>query len=194
MLNKLYYVFGVDTGCFYNDDEFKLDLQLNSLRGLRTYIKKQTNTTNDTKAEIKIINQQIKDYKNKLKQTLADNVDTVRTARYDRFFDKDGEPALSRRVSIFDSVLTRTFGLKEREFNDEIMIIKVFYFDIAQSIIKHGFYFNNEKYVFFSSSAGQIRTKKLVAVREDLLNRYWMKLACGLTVDDINSQGGMNVN
>ena len=193
MLNKLYYVFGVDTGCFYNDDEFKLDLQLNSLRGLRTYIKKQTNTTNDTKAEIKIINQQIKDYKNKLKQTLADNVDTVRTARYDRFFDRDGEPALSRRVSIFDSVLTRTFGLKEREFNDEIMIIKVFYFDIAQSIIKHGFYFNNEKYVFFSSSAGQIRTKKLVAVKEDLLNKYWNLLTAGLTVENINNKGGMTI-
>jgi len=53
---------------------------------------------------------------------------------------------------------------------------------------------NGHKYVFFSSSAGQIRTKKLVAVREDLLNKYWNALTAGLTIEKINEQGGMNVN
>ena len=53
---------------------------------------------------------------------------------------------------------------------------------------------NGYKYKFFSASAGQIRTKKLVAVREDLLDKYWNTLTAGLTFENINTQGGMNIN
>lgn len=75
-----------------------------------------------------------------------------------------------------------------------LVIVKVYYFGIAESIIKNGFYIGDQKYVFFSASAGQIRTKKFVAVREDDLNQVWNTLTCGLSVEHINELGGVNIN
>ena len=193
MLNKLYYVYGLDTACFYTDEECIEEAKLSTFRQIKQYItnKNKDNPDETYKIENKIITKRVNKQKEVLKQEIAKNIDTTRTARRDKLIDRDGNPAMTRRVGIFDSTLTRAFKLKEREFNDEIMIIKIYYFDVAKSIIENGFWWNEHKYVFFSSSAGQIRTKKLVAVREDLLQANWNKLTCGLTIDKINEQGGM---
>jgi hypothetical protein len=74
------------------------------------------------------------------------------------------------------------------------MIIQVYFFQVAEDIIKNGFIYNNERYVLFSASAGQIRTKKFVVIKEKLLKQYEKTLMCGLTVDEINKKGGVNVN
>ena len=99
-----------------------------------------------------------------------------------------------RQVAIFDSALTRCCKLKDRQLNEEIVIVQVYFFDVVKSILQNGFIMNGKKYVFFSASAGQIRTKKFVAVREDLLNEHWNTLTAGLTFDEINAKGGINVN
>ena len=109
------------------------------------------------------------------------------------------------RISIFDSELTRCLDMKPLnldvrqtadnvEVNEQIVVVSVFYFEILEHLIYNGFYHNGVKYVYFASSAGQIRTKKAVFVREDLLNKNWNRLACGLTVEEINNKGGMNLN
>lgn len=196
MLNKLYYVYGLDTACFYTDEECIEEAKLSTFRQIKQYItnKNKDNPDETYKIENKIITKRVNEQKEVLKQEIAKNIDTTRTARRDKLIDRDGNPAMTRRVGIFDSTLIRAFGLKEREFNDEIMIVKVYYFDVAKSIVEHGFYWNGHKYVFFSSSAGQIRTKKLVAVREDLYQENFMKLTCGLTIEKINEHGGMSIN
>ena len=53
---------------------------------------------------------------------------------------------------------------------------------------------NGEKYVFFSASAGQIRTKKFVAIKESAYDACRDALTCGLSIDDINTHGGININ
>lgn len=192
-LNKLYYVYGLDTACFYTDEENAIEQKIIKARSLKNKLKK-TDMCIKRKNQIYFLNTYISKYKNKLKELLSENVNVIRNIRLDKILNKDGQPSLKRRVSIFDSNLTRCFGLVEREFNEEIVIVKVYFFDVAESIIKNGFYMNGEKYVFFSASAGQIRTKKLVAVREDLLNKHWNTLTAGLTRENINAQGGMNIN
>ena len=97
-------------------------------------------------------------------------------------------------MCVFDSDLTRSLGMREDALNDAIIIVKVFFFGVAESIIKNGFTLNGERYIFFSASAGQIRTKKFVAVREDLWERCRDRLTCGLSLERINAQGGINVN
>ena len=99
-----------------------------------------------------------------------------------------------RQVAIFDSALTRCCKLKDRQLNEEIVIVQVYFFDVVKSILQNGFIMNGKKYVFFSASAGQIRTKKFVAVREDLLNEHWNTLTAGLSIEEINSKGGLNIN
>lgn len=222
-LQKLYYVYGLDTACFYTDEENRIEKKIIHARCIRNKInaiilgnykpkciKRADFETKDT-YKIKCVEwcekridryskilSQVKKYiiekKELLKSLLHKNIDMVRSVREDKIIDSTGIPLLKKRVSIFDSSLTRYFGLKEREFNEEIVIIKVYFFDVAESIVKNGFYMNGYKYKFFSASAGQIRTKKLVAVREDLLNQYWNSLTAGLTINKINECGGMNIN
>ena len=97
-------------------------------------------------------------------------------------------------ISVFDSYFTRTIGAKTGEFTDDFMIVKVFYFDVLKDILFNGFMHDGERYVYFTSSAGQIRTKKCVFVKESTWNRVQRTIMCGLTVDDINDSGGANVN
>lgn len=194
-LQKLYYIFGLDTGSFFTDEEHILECRLMKARRIRTRFKQKYASVPECKELThKMLNAVISKTKAQLKQMLADNANIVRSVRRDCAYDKNGEPLLTKRIATFDSALTRCCGMKEREFNDEIVVVKVYFFEIAKSIIQHGFYLNGQKYSFFSASAGQIRTKKLVAVRDDVLKKHWNTLTAGLTIDEINRQGGMNVN
>ena len=198
-LNKLYYVYGLDTACFYTDEENEIEARLLRARHLKNKLKNKYPTQKEITQVHKnktmhFLNSIIADTKKELKKILHQNINLVRTVRNEKILDKDGNPLLNKKVSIFDSSLTRYLNLKEREFNTEILIVKVYFFDVAESIVKNGFYMNGHKYTFFSASAGQIRTKKFVAIREDLLKKHWNSLTAGLTIDRINSLGGMNVN
>lgn len=101
---------------------------------------------------------------------------------------------LTNVVSMFESTLSRSFEIKQDELTYDIFIVEIYYYDIAQDIILNGFDYNGNHYVYFSSSAGQIRTKKAVFVNEAKYNKCKPKLMCGLTVDHINDCGGMNIN
>lgn len=198
-LSKLYYVYGLDTSCFYTDEENKLEQSLFKARQMKNKLKKKLKNDDiglhtQYRHVIKFINKYINDKKQQLKDLIESNKDLVRNVRKEKMYTKQGDIALRRIVSIFDSTLTRLFDLKEQEFNTEILIVNVYFFGVAQSIVENGFYMNGEKYVFFSSSAGQIRTKKMVCVKESLLKKHWNTLTCGLTIDHINSLGGMNIN
>lgn len=97
-------------------------------------------------------------------------------------------------ISVFESALTRTLGIQTDELSTEIIVVKVFYFEVIKDLILNGFEFNGEKYRFLTASAGQIRTKKTVFIKESSWKQHEKTLMCGLTVDDINDQGGINVN
>lgn len=227
-LNKLYYIYGLDTSCFYYDDEYELEKRLIKARCLKRKFKdidKMRYSPKVLKTKLKnkeidkkeferlqiewcthkkehykklrqVVNKYIGDKKQELKSLLNERnqLGQVRVARHDKIFYKEGQPSLQRRVSVFDGNLTRCLGMKEREFNEQMIIVKVYFFEVANSILKNGFMLNGRKYVFFSASAGQIRTKKFVAIREDLLMENWNTLTAGLTVEKINSLGGMNIN
>lgn len=244
-LNKLYYIYGLDTSCFYTDEEFKLEKQLNKARAYKNKCKminegkyapkflklklknkeidryeydklkdewcksftKRQQTRNETiyrlfhsyddsEKTTFNVNKYISNKKNELLDLLSNNLNntTPRTVRLDKILDTSGNPKITRRVSVFDSELTRCLGMREREFNVQMLIVKVYYFDVANHILQNGFILNGEKYVFFSASAGQIRTKKFVAVKESLLKENWNRLTAGLSIESINKMGGMNIN
>lgn len=140
-----------------------------------------------TGEQISDLNKRIQQTKEDLKTAIDNNIDIDRTVRPE---------ALSpfNIVSIFDSNLTRCLNMSNTELNDTLVIIKVYYFGVAENIIKRGFWMNDEHYVFFSASAGQIRTKKFVAIKESAYDACKMALTCGLTEEEINRQGGININ
>lgn len=97
-------------------------------------------------------------------------------------------------ISVFESSFTRMIGAKQDELSEDFMVIQIYYFDIIKDLIYNGFIYKGEKYIYFTSSAGQIRTKKAVFVKESIWNKYEKTIMCGLTIDKINEKGGNNPN
>lgn len=97
-------------------------------------------------------------------------------------------------ISVFESALTRTIGIKKDELTDALLVVQVYYFDVFKDISFYGFLYKGEKYRYFTSSAGQIRKKKAVFIKESVWNDVEKSIMCGLTIDKINSKGGNNVN
>lgn len=120
-------------------------------------------------------------------RTLFDCFNGIRTFRAE--FKRD-----SNVVSLFESTLTRTIGAETAKLTHELIIVKACYFKVLQDIVLNGFFLDGKKYVYFTASAGQIRTKRSVFIREDTFKAYSPKLMCGLSVERINELGGINTN
>lgn len=97
-------------------------------------------------------------------------------------------------VSLFEGAVSRTIGASPGDLVDDLIIVQVYYFDVLQDILLHGFTYKGQRYRYFTSSAGQIRKKKAVFIKEETWNKYEKTFMCGLTMDKINEKGGMNVN
>lgn len=219
MKNRLFYVFGVGTEAFYTDKEKEIN---DNIREAEEQLSKFTKSRpkpkyhEDESGEIILLNKSnidaweeinsdiCKAYKDKIKvakenlrNEIENNKNIIRTLRDDAVLNKRGEVGLTKRVTIPDGSLARVLGLKSGtgNFNPEVCIVTICYYDIMYSLIKYGFMYHGYKYKFFTSSAGQIRQHKIVCVREDVLTEdKWNTLMAGLSIDEINCKGGMNIN
>lgn len=135
----------------------------------------------------KRINSIINEIKEPLLNEFKDNQHIIREL-------DEKELKIKNQVSSFESVLTRTLGMKHNELSTDIIIVQSYYKEILKSLITNGFMLRGVKYIAFTASAGQIRTKKTVFMKESLWNKNKLALMCGLTVDKINSKGGMSIN
>lgn len=109
------------------------------------------------------------------------------------------------KISIFESFFSRTLDLRINQTTTDIFIVKVTekkYYPIMEQLVNNSFTlwnyntYQNEKYLAFTATAGQIRLKKLIFIKESVYKKYIKRLMCGLTIEDINNsvQHGCNVN
>jgi len=192
-LDKQVHIYSVDTSFFYNEKENKIHNKLNKAYRFKNHVKKLRNKKNISAAfglklerHFTSINKRIKKLKDLLYAEFANNTE-IRTLNESKIGKK-------HVISVFDSVLTRTLGIKQDTFSEDLIVVQTYFFNILEDIILNGFMFKGEKYVCFTASAGQIRTKKTVFIKESVLNKHQNSLTCGLSVDDINKQGGVNIN
>lgn len=134
--------------------------------------------------------------KQKLLSLLSNKVEANDSSNQHHHIRKLDESTVSEDdvIAVFDSYFTRTIGAEIDGFTDDFMIVRVFYFDVLKDLIFNGFTYKGERYIYFTSSAGQIRTKKCVFVKESVWRRCEKSIMCGLTLDDINAKGGINPN
>jgi hypothetical protein len=205
-LNKQIHLYSIDTSFFYTDCEReihskiqeiqiknknevkpKYEHKLKEIKDLNNKLAQlsdknvkfhKLNETDEYK-EYTTNNKEIKELKNKLKDEFAKNSELKRNITCG-FRPKD-------IISMFESNLSRTIGVKTNEFTEDIIVVRVFFFEVFKSIVLNGFYFKGEKYVMWSASAGQIRSKKCVFIKEKTLNIYYNSIYCGLTLDKINA-------
>ena len=127
----------------------------------------------------------------KLRVQLCKNKEKTRQVHLDREV-LDEEQRI--KIAIFESDVVRKLNCKNFEFTDKLVTVTTYYTEIFYSIMHHGFIMNNNKYVFFTAGAGATRNKKSSFIKENVLRDIELSLFCGLTIDEINKQGGMNTN
>lgn len=183
----------VDTSCFYNKQEMKIHKHLNRNFSFRKALKKKLNKNdivekNQLKYQKYINNStaRIKTLKEKLYRELKINTG-IRILNEGCLTDY-------KVISMFNSSLTRTLNIPINSLTTDIFIVQTYFFDVLKDIILNGFLYKGEKYIFFTASAGQIRTKKSVFIKESLYKQYQQTILCGLSTEDINNQGGVNIN
>lgn len=196
-LNKQVYLYSVATDSFYDEEENKIHKELLKLYTLRKNLKDKRirektetfNFQNDWEFWVKSINKIISDDKNKLSSLLDKRIENnkPRILNPDSIKDKN-------IITLFDSSLTRALGLKINELTDELIVLNVFFFQVFHNLVRDGFIYNGEKYIFLTASAGQIRTKRAVFIKENSFYKIEPKIMCGLTRDEINKKGGINSN
>lgn len=208
-LDKQIHLYSIDTSKFYNDEEYeiakrKMDYTIVLNKHKQEYLKLDKKKKSDKQYDefeyerlsnvisifTKLKNEESELLQRKIMRDSTDNIfnETPRTLNYR---NSNKENCL---VSEFTSSVTRSFGIKENEITNDIIIIRVYYVDLFEDLLYNGFMYNGEKYIYYSSSAGQIRTKKAVFVNERKWNENKDRLMCGLNEHIINLKGGCNTN
>ncbi|WP_205135909.1 hypothetical protein [Virgibacillus halotolerans] len=184
-LQKQIHMYSLDTSAFYNEVEQSIHRKLMRSYGYFNYLKSLKDDNPNRKHFIK-------SRIGKLKKKL--NVELIKNNNGD-MRNLDGDQLKEANViSVFETTLTRVLGVLTNSLTEEILVIRAYYFEVLRDLIHNGFMYNGEKYIYFSSSAGQIRTKKGVWIKESSWNKHKNTISCGLSVKDINKQGGSNIN
>lgn len=201
-LDKQYCIYGIGTDAFYFEEERYVEQKIYELRTAKEEYKKYKDVDGAVgfvlQKKYKAIIQEITHLKGILIEMMQGNMWRHRTVNKYKLNERN-------RISVFSSELTRSLdmiplNLNVRQtsettvVNEQMMVVSVFYFEVLENLIHNGFWHDGHKYTYFASSAGQIRTKKAVFVRDDLLQACWNRLTCGLTIDEVNEKGGMNLN
>lgn len=213
-------MYSVDTSAFYTDEEFGIESEMMTVRVRKGGYEKELETLQayyrgeiDEDAAIRIVQKfypyeiiilpdaerieelfaliqecrkRLVELKKELKEVLASHTG-IRTLRNDCL-----KP--SSVISLFESSLTRTIGMKPDLLSNAMIVVRVYFFDVFRDIVMDGFVLNGEKYVFLTASAGQIRQKKAVFIRDSLYRQYEKSILCGLSIEEINRRGGCNTN
>ena len=132
-----------------------------------------------------VLKKEINSLKHELKVLLKSNINKTRSVNSEYILKKT---ALKNSISLFSSTLTRVLNMaiNRSNINSELVVVRVYYFDVFKSLVNNGFYMNGEKYIFLTASAGQIRTKKNVFIKESEYKAHYNTLFCGLSIDKIN--------
>lgn len=220
-LDKQIHLYAVDTKAFYTDEEMEIDNRISEMRRRKNQAKKiaeiledyyggKTTEANTKKRLVKekVITREdaipsddmigeMRDEARSLTKPISaakeelcavlDRFDGVRVFRKE--FVKDRNV-----ISLFESALTRALDIETNTLTTDLVVVKTCYFKVLHDIILRGFDWNGAHYVIYTASAGQIRTKRSVFIRESALNAVAPKLMCGLTIEDINQKGGINTN
>lgn len=116
-----------------------------------------------------------------------ENFDGIRRLRKRYLNDRN-------KIALFDSALTRCMEFKEKATTTDMLVIRPYHYTILRQLIKNGYNYKKHHFIFFTASAGQIRTKKCVFINEDLWNEKEKTLLCGLTKEKMNKSVNKGMN
>lgn len=124
---------------------------------------------------------------------------TIRSIDKKYLYRKDGSENERFQIPVFEGDVVR-LALKDRgetnadfQLLDEIIYMEIFHNDIMWQILRDGIMIADKKYILYTATTGQVRNTTITLLQEDFFKRNEGALLVGLSVEYINSQGGMNV-
>ncbi len=195
-LTKQIHTFSVGTDSFYDEKEQYYHQRLLKLYKARNEYKK------DIKKQRKDVWwQESKDWRKKaINRVLTKEKEKLSSILNERAENRElrqlNPDSLKEKniISLFESSLTRSLNLKTNELTDLIFVVNVFFFQVFKNLVLDGFLYKGEKYIFLTASAGQIRQKKAVFIKDSAYEKVKDRLTCGLDFETINFYGGVNQN
>lgn len=132
-------------------------------------------------------------YKGQIKARDSEFKELIKTNKEQRTLQNVSKYSI---IAVFESDLTRMFNIKTNELSEDLITVTITYYPIMKQLLDNGFIYKGEKYIYFSSSSNQIKTKKMVFMKESVWNEFQKSILCGLTIEDINNstQEGCNIN
>lgn len=193
-LTNQVFLYSVCTDALYDEKEQAMHKKLLRLYSLRKDLKQRIAKYQKTGRRRKYenicakTNKLIRHYKTELSSLLSADAGNKRRELNPQVLND------KMVVSLFESSLTRAIGIPTNSLTDDLIILNVFFFQVFHDAVNNGFVYKGEKYVFLTASAGQIRKKRAVFIKESTYKRIEQKIMCGLTIDEINAAGGINPN
>lgn len=151
-----------------------------------------------------------------LAETIKKHAGTPRKVRLKSVLTwKEGDPEpvgatwrrlkFSRKINEFESDMSRAMGLHHLDQTFDKIIVKwgEKKMDITRQMVVDGFEFDilekdgtvtTKRYRCLTASAGQLRRDKFQAISEDAWAKIRNRMECGLDWEELNKQGGINVN
>ena len=163
-LDKQVYIYNLDTSMFYNEKEKSLHKRLNKMYLFRKSLQKRKNGDERVNKYLTNVNRRIRNLKDILKKEIKCN-EEIR--QLDEEYMNDHNV-----ISIFESALTRILQIPTDTLSTDIMVVRTYFFDVLKDLIFNGFLYNGEKYIFFTASAGQIRTKRSIFIKESVYKKH----------------------
>ena len=217
-LQKQVYLYSLETQDFYTDEEKiisdkyfhalrirkkmknKKDESLKIKNFLEDKMDKEETLTLDEESlrekqihKIKLYTDRISrinQYASQLKEQLNELLHTYEGVRVLR----EDSLRTNKIISLFESTLTRVCNMKINEITENLFVIRIYHYQVLKSIIHNGFLYKGIKYKYYTSSAGQIRTKKIVCINSEMYEKHENAITCGLSPAVINGKGGVNTN
>ena len=132
--------------------------------------------------------------KEQIKLLAKENISTIRTFDWGNYTDIEVEQQKNLNA-MFDNDLFRAIGVEyDYAVTEEIVVVPMIIESIYNSCVLNGFMYNDEKYILFASSAGELKNKKSTFIKQSTWERIKNKINCGLTIEKINVKGGINTN
>ncbi|WP_117161463.1 hypothetical protein [Paraliobacillus sp. X-1268] len=184
---KQIYLYSISTDAFHNEEEQVVHNELMDLHTEKNRLKELEETSIEEKRNV------------------SDSINKLKVKLNKLLGAHEGNRTLSskmltntNKISQFDSSLTRTLNIKEKETTTDIIMVRAYHYTIFKSLIENGFVNEDgEHYQYFTSSAGMIRNKKSIFVKTSVVDgvegdeeetEFKKKIWCGLDKDKINNR------
>lgn len=147
----------------------------------------------------------IQDLKDKLKKEIESfpaNKKREIKKQYLYYFDSQKDEKctenISKQIVVFENEITRMCDVKK---DDDLPLIKemvvircksVLMAGILEQVIEKGIIIDGAKYIFYTSSTGQMKECEITVLSEDFWKKHKNHLMCGLSEQTINEKGGIN--